>query len=245
MLYGKLPLLVVVSAVAVFAQAPAFDAASIRPNNSGPGPSSMRVTPGHVAMRNVSLKKILLNAYSIPDDREYAVIGPEWLAGEHFDLDATFPPDTQNPQLRVMMQTLLADRFKMKAHKETRQLPNYTLVIAKGGAKIAPAEPGQAQTSGANGKFTASKTTMGHFADLLARQTGFPVLDQTALAGVYTFTLQWDPAAGLNVGQGDTAPTGPSIFTALEQQLGLHLATGKGPVEVVVIDQMEKLPTEN
>ena len=227
------------------AQTPAFDAASIRPNNSGPGVSSMRVSQGRAALQNVSLKKIILNAYSIPDDREYAVIGPEWLASEHFDMDATFPPDTPIPQLQLMMQTFLADRFKMRVHRETRQLPNYTLVVAKGGAKIAPEEAGQSRTSTGNGRFTATKTTMGHFADLIARQTGFPVVDQTGLAGVYTFTLEWDPAAGLNVGPSDTAPTGPSIFTALEQQLGLHLASGKGPAAVVVIDQMEKMPTEN
>ncbi|HVV44208.1 MAG TPA: TIGR03435 family protein, partial [Bryobacteraceae bacterium] len=141
-----------------FSQTPSFDAASIKPNNSGPGPSSMRVTPGHVSMQNVSLKKILLNAYNIPDDREYAVIGPDWLASEHFDMDAAFPADTPIPQLRLMMQAFLAERFKMTAHKETRQLPNYTLMAAKGGAKIKPVEPGQAQTSGANGRFTATRT---------------------------------------------------------------------------------------
>jgi uncharacterized protein (TIGR03435 family) len=228
-----------------FSQIPSFDAASIRPNDSGAGPSSMRVTPGHIAMQNVSLKKILLNAYNIPDDREYAVIGPDWLTSEHFDMDATFPADTPVSQLRLMMQTLLAGRFKLEAHRETRQLPNYTLMVAKGGAKIMPVEPGQAQTSGANGRFTATRTSMEHFADLLARQTGFPVVDQTGLAGVYTFTLQWDPGAGLDVGPADTAPAGPSIFTALEQQLGLHLASSKGPSEVVVIDRMEKMPTRN
>ncbi|HVW08529.1 MAG TPA: TIGR03435 family protein [Bryobacteraceae bacterium] len=227
------------------AQTPAFDAASIKPDNSGPGPSSMRVTAGHLAMQNVSLKKILLNAYNIPDDREYAVIGPEWLGNEHFDMEATFPADTQIPQIRLMMQSFLSDRFKMAAHKETRQLPNYSLVVAKGGVKISPAEAGQGQTSGGNGKFTATKITMGHFADLIARQVGFPVADQTGLAGVYTFTLQWDPAAGFSVGPSEAPPTGPSIFTALEEQLGLHLASGKGPAEVVVIDRMEKTPTEN
>ncbi len=227
------------------AQTPAFEAASIKTNYSGPGPSSMRVTPGHVALQNVSLKKILLNAYSIPDDREYAVIGPGWLGNEHFDMEATFPADTQTPQLRLMMQAFLADRFNMTAHKETRQLPNYTLVVAKSGAKITPVDAGQGQTSGGNGKFSATRVTMAHFADLIARQVGFPVLDQTGLTGAYTFALQGDLGAGLNVGPSDTAPTGPSIFTALEEQLGLHLASGKGPAEVIVIDQMEKMPTEN
>jgi uncharacterized protein (TIGR03435 family) len=230
---------------AVGAQTSSFDAASIKPNNSGPGPSSMRVTAGHISMQNVSLKKMILNAYGIPDDRRYAVIGPDWLESESFDLEATFPADTPQAQIRPMLQAFLTSRFKMMAHKETRQLPNYTLVDAKGGAKITPEEPGQGGTSGGNGKFTATKTSMAHFADLLARQTGFPVVDQTGLTGVYTFTLQWDPAAGLNVGPADTPATGASIFTALEEQLGLHLQSGKGPVEIVVIDSMEKMPTAN
>ena len=225
---------------------PAFEAASIRPNSSGPGPSSMRVTAGRVSMENVSLKKILLNAYGIPDDREYAAIGPDWLAAEHFDMEATYPADTPPAQIRPMLQTFLASRFKMTAHKETRQLPNYTLVVAKGGAKISPEEPGQSQTSGGNGKFTATKTNMAHFADLLGRAAGLPVVDGTGLNGVYTFTLEWSPAAGITVGTADATPSaGPSIFTALEEQLGLHLQSGKGPVEVVVIDQMEKMPTQN
>jgi uncharacterized protein (TIGR03435 family) len=237
-----LPLLV---CCAVGAQTLSFDAASIKLNNSGPGPSSMRITAGHVSMQNVSLKKMILNAYGIPDDRRYAVIGPDWLEGESFDLEATFPADTPQAQIRPMLQTFLTSRFRMTAHRETRQLPNYTLVVAKGGAKIKPDEAGQSQTSGGNGSFTATKTTMPHFADLLARVAGLPVVDGTGLAGVYTFKLEWSPAAGLNVTTDATPSSGPSIFTALEEQLGLHLQSGKGPVEVVAIDSMEKMPTEN
>jgi uncharacterized protein (TIGR03435 family) len=226
-------------------QTSSFDAASIKPNDSGPGPSSMRTTAGHLSMQNVSLKKMILNAYGIPDDRRYAVIGPDWLESGSFDLEATFPADTQPVQIRTMLQGFLTSRFKMVARKDTRQLPNYTLVVAKGGAKITPDEAGKSQTSGGNGSFTATKTTMAHFADLIARVAGLPVVDGTGLAGVYTFKLEWSPTAGLNVSADSTPSAGPSIFTALEEQLGLHLQSGKGPVEVVVIDSMEKMPTEN
>ncbi|HWF66178.1 MAG TPA: TIGR03435 family protein, partial [Acidobacteriaceae bacterium] len=191
-------------------QTPSFDAASIRPNSSGPGPSSMQVTAGHVSMHNVSLKKMLLNAYGIPDDRQYAAIGPDWLEGEHFDVEATFPADKTPMEMRTMLQTLLATRFKMTAHKEMRQLPNYTLTIAKGGPKIRADEAGQAQTSGGIGNFSATRIPMAHFADLLARVAGFAVIDGTGLPGVYTFTLKWDPAVGLNVGAADGVSSGPS-----------------------------------
>jgi len=227
------------------AQSSSFEAASIKPNHAGPGPSSMRITAGHVSMQNVSLKKMILNAYGIPDDRRYAVIGPDWLENESFDLEATFPADTPQAQIRPMLQAFLTSRFKMTSHKDTRPLPNYTLVVAKGGAKIVPDEAGQSQTSGGNGSFTATKTSMPHFCDLLARVAGLPVVDGTGLAGVYTFKLEWSPTAGLNVSTDSTPSSGPSIFTALEEQLGLHLQSGKGPVEVVVIDSMEKMPTEN
>ena len=103
----------------------------------------MRITAGRASMENVSLKKVMLNAYGIPDDREYAVDGPDWLTAQHFNIDATFPADTPQPQIRLMLQSLLADRFKLVLHKETRQLPMYSLVVAKGGPKIHAAEAGE------------------------------------------------------------------------------------------------------
>lgn len=205
----------------------------------------MRFTAGRVSMQNVSLRKILLNAYGIPDDREYAAIGPDWLGSEHFDVEATFPGNTTRAQIQLMLQSFLTSRFKMTAHTETRQLPNYTLVVAKSGAKITPVEPGAAQTGGGNGTLAVTKTTMAHVADLLGRIAGLPVVDGTGLAGVYTFNLEWSPAAGLNPSTDATPSSGSSIFTALEEQLGLHLQSSKGPVEVIVVDQMQKVPTDD
>src|SRR5580698_10957994 len=111
---------------AASAQTPTFDAASIKPNPSMGGISAMRNTAGRVSMENCSLKKIMLNAYGIPDDREYMIAGPDWLTAEHFDIDATFPPATPAPQVSQMIQALLAERFKLTLHRETRQLPMYS-----------------------------------------------------------------------------------------------------------------------
>jgi uncharacterized protein (TIGR03435 family) len=144
-----------------------------------------------------------------------------------------------------MLQTLLADRFQMALHRETRQLPMYWLVIAKNGPKIHAVEDGEGKTSGGPGNFVATKITMRHFADLIARQAGLPVVDSTGLGGVFSFTLEWSPGADLKMSSAETDTTKGSIFTALQEQLGLKLESGKGPVEVLVVDRIERKPTAN
>jgi uncharacterized protein (TIGR03435 family) len=240
-------LLPIVLASIGYAQTAAFDAASIKPSAAAGGPSSLRLTAGRAAMQNVSLKKVMLNAYGIPDDREYTVDGPDFLTTEHFDIDATFPADTPPAKVHEMMQTMLAERFKLALHKETRQLPMYSLVVAKGGLKIHAGSAGEGRTSGKPGHFEATGITMQKLADLIARQAGRPVSDATGLQGVFDFTLEWDPQAALRVGTADGAGggQGASIFTALQEQLGLRLESGKGPVEVLVVDRMEKMPMQN
>jgi uncharacterized protein (TIGR03435 family) len=241
--------LLFVFALSAFAQTPAFDAASIKPNTSGGGPSSIHLTAGRVAMQNVSLRKVMLNAYGIPEDREYAIEGPDWLTTEHFDIDATFPADAPAPQVRVMLQSLLADRFNLTLHKEPRQLPMYSLVVARGGVKIHSSTSDASRTSAKPGHFEATGITMQKLADLMARQAGLPVADATGAAGVYDFTLDWSPAADLKLAAGEEGAAGgdqgPSFFTAIQEQLGLRLESGKGPVEVLVLDRMEKVPTAN
>ena len=238
-----------VFAVAAGAQAPAFDAASIKPNHSLGGPSSIRFSNGRVTMQYVSLMKLMLNAYGIPDDREYMLDGPGWLTSEHFDIAATFPGDTSVPQARMMMQAMLAERFKLVVHREVRQLPTYSLVIARNGPKIHAVEVGTGSTSTSPGHLEAHKISMQKLADILARPVGVRVTDSTGLAGVFDFTLQWSPEESTQMPLRDGAePAGTaatSIFHALEDQLGLRLVAAKGPVEVLVVDHIEKTPTEN
>ncbi len=243
------PLLLAVLAISAMAQAASFDAVSIKPNVSAGGISSIRPTAGRVTMENVSLKKVMLNAWAIPDDREYAIVGPDWLTTEHFDITATFPADAQVTQMREMLQGMLADRFGLALHKETRQLPMYSLVVAKGGPKIRAVEAGESRTSGRAGHFEATKISMQKVADLVAKQAGLPVSNDTGLAGVFDFTLEWSPEADLKVGAADPAAasgsSGVSIFTALQEQLGLRLESKKGSVEVLVVDRMQRMPTAN
>ncbi len=236
-------------ALTAAAQTPAFEVASIKPDRSIAGMSSIRLSQGRVTMENVSLKKIMLNAFGIPDDRVYLIDGPDWLATERFDIEATFPGDTPLPQVRQMMQSLLAERFKMTTHRETRLLPAYSMVVAKNGPKIHAVEDGQGRTSGGPGRLEASKITMQKLADLLARQTGVPVEDSTGLKGVFDFTLEWAPVEAPNMTMADGGSTGgssgPSLFTALEEQLGRKLESRKSPLDVIVVDHIERSPSGN
>jgi uncharacterized protein (TIGR03435 family) len=225
--------------VCLCAQAPSFEVASIKPYTEAGGGSSIRASIGRIRMDNVSLRKLTLWAYGIPDDREYALAGPDWLGSQRFIIEATFPASTPADQVRKMTQNLLAERFKLALHRETRELPMYTLVADKNGPKIHAVEPGTGRTSGGLGKLEATQISMQKLADLLARITGYQVVENTGLKGAFTFKLEWTPdevAAG-----GDP---GPSLSSALREQLGLRLEGHKGPVEVLVIDHIEKTPVE-
>jgi uncharacterized protein (TIGR03435 family) len=222
------------------AQKPAFEAASIKPNRSLSGVSSMNPTPGRVSMENVSLKKLIMTAYDVPEDRDYAFAGPEWLGTQRFDVEATFPPTTTTPAMREMLQTLLAERFQLALHRESRELAMLALVPAKNGLKLHAVEAGPAKTAFRPGRLEAEKTSMEHLADLLGRHEKMRVVDATGLKGVFDFTLGWSPD---EAAAGDGAE--PSLFTALQEQLGLRLERRKGPVEVLVVDHAEKVATGN
>jgi uncharacterized protein (TIGR03435 family) len=242
----KKALLLAIVAFAATVHAQTFDVASVKPTRSEDGPSSIRPTNGLITVENASLRKIILGAYNIPDDRDYVLIGPPWLGTEHFDIQARFPADTAIPQVRQMMQALLAERFKLELHHETRQLPSYALVVEKSGLKIHSVEIGQPRTVSGPGRLQATKIPMQKLADLLARIMGQPVTDATGLSGVFDFTLEWSPlASAQSEAGGRDAADGASIFTALQEQLGLKLESRKGPVDVLVVDRIEKIPTKN
>jgi uncharacterized protein (TIGR03435 family) len=224
-----------------------FEAASIKPNRSGSSSSSSHATTGLVRMENVSLKKGILMAYGIPDDRDYALSGPSWLETERFDIVARYPGETKQEDVRQMLQNLYAERFHLALHPETRQLQTYMLVVAKDGPKIKPVEGGQSQTNGRPGKLDATKTTMDKLANLLSRITGQPVVNATGLAGAFTFTLEWTPDETQRGGSSDAPPpvAGLSLLSALPEQLGLKLEGKKAPTQVLVIDHIDRAPTEN
>jgi uncharacterized protein (TIGR03435 family) len=221
-----------------FAQAQ-FEVASIKPANPGPSFSSGIATGhGRIDAENVTLKRCIVGAYAVSPAQ--VVGGPDWLDSDRFMIlaKAGHPTDS-DAELMGMLRTLLADRFKLAVHRESRQREAYVLEIAKGGPKMEKAAGGESVTNGSHGALLARNTSMDLFAQVLARSVDLPVVNRTGLDGVYNFKLAWTPESERN-----RADAGPSIFTALQEQLGLRLRAEKVPVEVIVIDHAER-PTAN
>jgi len=245
---------------AAHAQTPAFEVASIKPSDPA-GPISIRRSGYRIATTGSSLLFLISWAYDIHSDRIYDK--PNWLDSVRYDVLANAPQDDrpapprlpgQPSELQRMMQTLLADRFKLVIHRETRQLPIYAMVVAKGGAKVlltpAPAVMGQTPFSmPGRGHLIGTRVSAEMLAKVLSDQLSNSVQDQTGLKGVFDFTLKWEPDTLSTAADGGPAAaearTGPSLFTAIQEQLGLKLEARKGTVEVLVIDHIEKAPTEN
>ncbi len=219
-----------------------FEVAAIKP--AAPqeiGRTSTRMSSdtdtGSLVYANVNLKQILARAWNV---QQYQITGPDFLEDARFDVTASFPPRSTSEQLSTMLQKLLADRFGVQLHRETRELPAFGLVVAKGGPKFKQAESdGGISTNSGRGRWhMTAKITMRRLAELLTEQAGRPVLDQTGLAGSYDLTLEWSTT--------DTAAAdSPSLFTALQDQLGLKLEAIRAPVESIVIDRAERTATEN
>lgn len=234
---------------ATFGQ-PAFEVASVKPNKSGDNSISIRRQPGgRVTVTNAPLRMLITFAYDL---REHQLSGgPGWLNSDRYDIVAK--ADNPNPteaEMKLMFQTLLADRFQMKAHRETKELPVYAVTVGKNGPKLSKADPaGQGpQMSMGRGQLKAKKASIEQLAKLLGNQLGRTVLDKTGLAGDFDFELTWTPDVTGPLGPKEGGvdgpppadPAGPSIFTAIQEQLGLKLESQKGPVEILVIDSVER-----
>jgi len=293
-----------ITATLAFSQAkPEFEVASVKPSappaGRGPFVVGSRGGPGtpdpsRVTYINLGLKGLLTTAYAV---QPYQVIGPDWLDIERFDIAATIPEGATKDDVKLMLQNLLAERFHLTLHHESRELPLYELTVAKNGPKMKPSvedpnpapeqrvplptgkdglpqlQPGRrgmmmmSRPGGAH--MAANLQTLAMFAQILSSQLRSPVVDKTGLTGTYDFVLDFTldrfqgfdglggpppppppPAAGASAAPGAplAAPPqdeAPSIFVALQEQLGLRLEKKKGPVDVLVIDHADKVPTEN
>jgi uncharacterized protein (TIGR03435 family) len=232
-------------APASFAQTAAFDVASVRQNlsdHSGDRNSHFSVSASDegikLAVQNASLLSLIQRAYSL---KEFQISGPEWLRNAFFDITATLPAGTARDQLMPALQALLAERFQMAVHRQQKDLPVYALVVAKNGPKLnPPAEPdGKNGTWDSKGKFTAKNVTLAQFGEVLSRHLDRPVIDTTGLSGAFDFELAYGPEQSHS-----NDDDGPSIFAALQDKLGLKLESRKAPVDLLVIDKVEKTPTQ-
>ncbi len=259
------------------AQKPQFEVASVKPS---PGLDQRgqigRPSRGRFTAANVTLKLLIQNAYRI---RDFQLIGgPNWIATDRWNIEAhaedgtvpaqTGPVDPNSPDaMSLRVQSLLEDRFKLKLHRETRELPIYTLSIAKGGSKLKIVEappprlagqrPSNAPLPGGLGigpaNLVGNAITMAQFIAAVSGLVGRSIADRTSIRDHFDVQLSFAPEStpGNPVGTGGASTAAPvandpapSIFTALQEQLRLKLESARGPVEVLIIDNVER-PSEN
>jgi uncharacterized protein (TIGR03435 family) len=221
-----------------------FEVASIKPSNADPRSSSgIDTRRGRLTASNVTLKRCIMGAYGIGPNQILG--GPDWLTSDRFEIIAKADQPVGDRILMPMLQNLLAERFKLALHREAKPIRAYILEVRKGGPKLDRGDGKGSKTSNGRGHIVATNATMDRFAEILSRQMDLPVVNHSGLAGVFNLRLQWNPESARPARPADGAAIeGPSIFTAIQEQLGLRLQAGKVPVEVLVIDHVEK-PSEN
>ena len=237
------------------AQTPSFDVASLKPVRLSPGNYRANLGTalrGEVTLTNATLSDCLKYAFEITNDSQ--ISGPDWIRNKdvRFDILAKAPHDTPLPQLRLMLQTLLTERFNLVLHREQRVLPFLALVVGKKGPQFHEAQEGWEGAGKTSIPGLVFLHRMSVLATLLSRFMRQPVVDMTGLTGYYDVKLEWTPdqplpkpADGAEPREAPEPPAGPSIFTAVQEQLGLKLESRKGPLEVLVIDSAERVPKEN
>jgi uncharacterized protein (TIGR03435 family) len=203
-----------------------------------------RIVNGVVTLGNATLSDCLKFAYSLSTDDQLA--GPDWIKSKEFRYDVTGKgiPGATDDQLLAMLQSLLAERFQMTLHREQREFQHYELVVGKNGPKMKESTVGPAEARGTArlDGVTSNRMQMSKLAMLLSRMARMPVIDKTGLTGFYQFDLRYADEVSRVPPEN---PAGPSIFTAVQEQLGLKLESRKGPVEVLVVDRAQQIPVEN
>ena len=238
-------MLKIVLFAACLASAQDFEVASIKPNKSGRGDSHTHTDQGRMTAVNVSLRSLIVMAYGI---RDYQLEGPDWLRDERFDIAAKFSEalpsnrEKYDAALQSAMVKMLVERFRISTHKISKTFTIYALAVEKRGIKFTEVPDSDSHHQDSNNThYKGQCVSMQSFADFLSRRVDRPVLDMTGLKGFYDLTLDWVPDSATS----DDNPAGVSLPVALQEQLGLKFELRKAPIEVVVVDRIEKAPTEN
>ena len=253
-----------------------FTAASLKPLAPAPAPMPVapsgeaiiservvRTTPGSSPIPGMAspgrmhyvatLRELLANAYGM---KEYQVEGPDWMDTERFVLDATMPPETARSQRLSMLKNLLVDRFNLTVHRDTKELPMYSLAVAKNGPMVkessdaAPNTQAEIHTVKAGGsvRITAQQQTINELANQLTIHLNRPVKNETGLGRSYDFVLAFSSDDLSGPAPSSSLPDArdlPDLFSALQTQLGLKLVAKKEPAEVIVVDHIDRSPREN
>lgn len=226
---------------AVQSALPEFEVASVKPSQGG---TQGMWDEGERLRMNLTLKGILIEAYGVQGNN---IFGPSWIDAERFEVLARIPSDAVKlpnverwKQIHAMMQRLLADRFKVQIHRETREMPVYALLPAKNGVKLIRTGPPSeywVHTVSGKGSLTAQKMPMDQLLSILGSALHREVLDESGIDGVFDIKLDWAPDEV-------TASDKPSLFAALQEQAGLRLEARKASRKVIVVDRAER-PSEN
>ncbi len=223
-----------------------FEAISIKPNKSATERSSFRINADRLSASNISARSLIETGYGV---KTYQVFGaPDWLSTERFDVEAKSEQSATRGQMNEMLRNLLAERFMLSAHRDSKDIPVFVLTPAKTGSKLTEAVPDDHpqvmfSMAGRKMQLTGMKAPVSLLTPWLTSilmSTARPVLDKTGLAARYDFKMEWlpdDAPAG-------SATDGPSIYTAIQEQLGLRLDAEKAPFDVLVIDHIER-PSAN
>jgi uncharacterized protein (TIGR03435 family) len=231
----------------------AFEVASIKPNVSskqggeGSRRESTQSSPGSKTMRNVSLRTCIMWAYNV---QPYQVTGPGWITEERYDVSAKAAGPAPESEMRKMLQTLLAERFKLTLHRQQKELEALVAVVAKGGPKLKPAENPDGPVSlgrGPGTAMTAKSISMDDAVALFSQALQMPVVDQTGIKGRYDISLDLTPyiADISKQGAADVDVIIDLMNRVGQEQFGLKLESRKAPVEILVVDSAEKAPAEN
>ncbi len=231
---------------------PAFEAASVKLSTGSA--RNFNAGPGQIEIRNYTLHILIIMAYGVGYT---ALSGPDWLDSVNLDVVAKLAasaaglsPEDRARMTNVMLQGLLAERFKLKVHLEEKVVPGYALVVAPGGPKMHRVEPLQFNRGAVSMEsITARSLPVAQIVASATGTLGVPVRDMTGLSGYYEFNLTFTPEDKVLAGADNTSTSPddrpPSIFTALQEQLGLKLEPRKFPIQTVVVDHVERVPTEN
>ena len=224
-----------------FAQ-PAFAVATIRPSTESvkfERDGKTEISRDRLLMRDVTLSTCIKWEYGVQQSQ---ISGPEWIASDHFDIEAKPDEPESEAQMKLMMQTLLASRFKLRFHRQSKERKSFVLTVAKGGSKLQKAKvDGPAWRQNSSMGMVAKSMTMREFADFISGPVESPVVDKTGLEGKYDFAIDFSAYVPKDQERPDVAYV---LNLAMSAELGLKLDAGKETVEVMVVDRVEK-PTEN
>jgi uncharacterized protein (TIGR03435 family) len=236
-----------------------FDVASVKPSQPGSGhrgppkigaeilDAYLEVRPGSVTLRGARIGSVIKWAYAV---QEHQVSGPGWLNSDRFDIVAKAAGPAPENQLRLMMQTLLTERFKLSFHRQTKELSAYALTVGKNGHKLKPSQ-GDGETVLQPNKMglIVKYAVISEIAAMLAQPLRQPVLDMTGLTGKFDFELDMARYITEEMTKSKPGDPPPDIIgigiAAIQEQLGLKIEAKKLPVEILIVDHMEKVPTEN